>query len=197
MAEVRRWFPSVPIQISVRCSQTDLSMVRRTFCSPAPVGYRFAWMLALSILASCSHRHHCFTPSDREGVQDSVVRLFADVAWDVSARGPSAWLGYFDDAPGFFMATNGRIALRDYPTARKFIQDTLVKIMPGIVLHWANLQVDPLSGRIAAARADYQETLTMADGKTITDVGYFTAIACLNSSGLETTQPPLVFKVAG
>ncbi len=81
------------------------------------------------------------------------------------------------------MATDGHLAFGDYATARKFIQDTLVKIMPGIALHWTNLQVDPLSRRIAAARADYQETQTMADRKTIANDGYFTAIACLTLRG--------------
>jgi hypothetical protein len=139
--------------------------------------------MSLSILLSCSHRHRSLTPSDRNGVKDSVVRLLNDVARGVSARGPVAWLDYFDDAPGFFMASDGRLALGDYPSAKKFILDTLAKKMSGIALHWTDLQVDPLSRRFAAVGADYQETLTMADRKTIVNEGYFTATVCLTRQG--------------
>jgi hypothetical protein len=149
----------------------------------AAIRYSFLCLLTISILASCDHRHRPFTPSDRNGVKDSVVRLLADVARDVSARGPVAWLDYFDDAPGFFMASDGRVALRDYPAAKKFILDTLVKSMPSITLHWTDLQIDPLSRRIASVGADYQEIVTMADRKTTADEGYFTATASLTRQG--------------
>ncbi len=124
-------------------------MGRETFYSSAAFGYRLACLLSLSVLLACSHRHRPFIPSDRIGVKDSVVRLLNDVAREVSARGPVAWLDYFDDAPGFSMASDGRLAFRDYPAAKIFILDTLVKMMPGITLHWTDLQVDPMSRRIA------------------------------------------------
>jgi hypothetical protein len=149
----------------------------------AAIRYLFLCLLTISILASCGHRHRPFTPSDRNGVKDSVVRLLADVSREVSARGPKAWLDYFDDAPGFFMASNGRLAFRNYPAAKKFIFDTLVKSMPSITLHWSDLQVDPLSRRMAAVGADYQEIVTTADRKTTTGEGYFTATACLTPGG--------------
>jgi hypothetical protein len=145
--------------------------------------YLFLCFLTIGILVSCNRRHRPFTASDRNAVKDNILRLTADVARDVSAKGPVAWLDYFDDASGFFMATDGRLAFLGYPAAKKFILDTIVKSIPSISLHWSNQQIDPLSRRMATVGADYQETLTMADRKTVAVEGYFTATACLTHQG--------------
>jgi hypothetical protein len=149
----------------------------------AAVRFPFLCLLAISILLSCRHRHRPFTQTDSSGVKDSVVQLTAAIARDVSAKGPVAWLDYFDNAPGFFMASDGRLAFRDYPAARKFILDTLVKNISSISLHWTDLRVDPMSRRMAAIGADFQESLTTIDKKSMVVEGYFTGTACLTGEG--------------
>ncbi|MDP4218787.1 MAG: hypothetical protein Q8927_21540 [Bacteroidota bacterium] len=99
-----------------------MNLIDRFSVSRCPALYA----LFIGALASCTHHHRPFTEQDHGLVKDSVIRLAEAIARDVSSKGPIAWLDYFDDSPGFLMANDGNLAFRDYQTAKKFIQDTLV-----------------------------------------------------------------------
>jgi len=110
-------------------------------------------------------------------VKDSVGQLAAAIARDISKDGPSAWLRYFDDAPPFFMASDGQLVFPDHQAAGKFISGVLVRQIRHIDLKWNNLRIDSLTPGMALMASDFHEDITDSTGKTIASDGYFTGIA--------------------
>jgi len=140
-------------------------------------------LLAVTFALSCKcHKKH-FTTTDSLSVKDNVTHMAASIAADVSAKGPVAWLKYFQDSPGFFMANDGQLAFHNYQSAKVFIQDTLVKAISKITLRWSNLRICPLSPRIASIGSNFHEDITFANGKIMPTDGYFSGIAILTSKG--------------
>ncbi|WP_295670280.1 hypothetical protein [uncultured Mucilaginibacter sp.] len=92
-------------------------------------------------------------------------------------KGPVAWLAYFENDAGFFMANDGQLALKDYPSAVSFVKNTLIKLMPKISLQWKNVKIDPLSSSLAIIGAEFHEDIVTSDGKTLSADGYFTGTA--------------------
>jgi hypothetical protein len=139
--------------------------------------------LAAGLLFSCRHRYGPLTEKDNAIIRDSVVQLTTTIARDLSANGPAVWLKYFDDAPGFFMISDGSLAFPDLNTAKRFILDTLVRNIPKITLDWSAVQVYPLTRRLAAIDAGFHEVLTTAAGEKIEVQGYFSGTAALTVHG--------------
>jgi len=138
-------------------------------------------LIIIAIIAfACRQKTGKLSPAENVVIKDSVTKMMVDIQRDVSAKGPTAWLNYFDDSPGFFMASDGKIAFANYQSAKKFISDTLVKIIPHIKLVWNNLKATPLANDAAFVAAGFNEDLTDAMGLTRHTSGYFTAIAGLN-----------------
>jgi hypothetical protein len=133
--------------------------------------------LTISFFVSCKNNSGQLNADESAVVKDSVTRMTANIAKDISAKGPVAWLGYFENDPGFFMANDGQLALKDYPSAVSFVKNTVIKVMPKISLQWKNGKVDPLSPSLAAIGADFHEDIVMSDGKTLSVDGYFTGTA--------------------
>jgi hypothetical protein len=125
---------------------------------------RFVFILLLFISSSSSG-------------QQSVNRMMQDIARDITAKGPSAWLIYFENSPDFFMVSDGKLAFRDHESARLFIENTLVKNISHIVLSWSNIRIDSLTPALASAGAEFHEEMSDSSGKTTPYDGYFTAIA--------------------
>jgi hypothetical protein len=125
---------------------------------------------------SCQHSAK-FTPEDTKLVTDSARNMMSHIAQDISAKGPIAWIDYFENSPGFFMASGGELALKDYPSAASFVKNTLVKAMPEIRLDWRHISVDPIDQNFAAIGADFHEDITMSNGTAMPFDGYFTALA--------------------
>jgi len=134
-------------------------------------------------LSSCSKSAETLTPEERSIVRDSIVLMTSSIAKDLSNEGPAAWLKYFENAPGFFMVSDGQLVFPDIETAKKFIKTTLVKIMPKIELRWSNIQIEPLTLKLASISAVYSEDITDSAGKTTLHKGYFTAIAHQSTQG--------------
>jgi hypothetical protein len=103
--------------------------------------------------------------------------MTANIARDISAKGPIAWLGYFDNSPEFFMANDGQLAFRNYQSAQTFIKDTLVKSISKINLKWSNTRIDVLSLCVASIGSNFHEDITFANGKPMPFNGYFTGTA--------------------
>jgi hypothetical protein len=139
--------------------------------------------LVLSLLFSCGHRRGPLTETDSAVIRDSVLHLMTGIGRDLSANGPAVWLNYFDDAPGFFMASDGDLDFPDYNAAKHFILDTLTKNISGIALNWSAVRVDPLSRHSAAIVAGFHEVLTSTSGEKIPVEGCFSGTAVLTAHG--------------
>ncbi len=130
-----------------------------------------------SLIISCQSNHAKLSTTETARVRDSVTLLTANIARDISAKGPIAWLKYFENSPAFFMASDGQLALRGYESVKTFILKTLVQSIPDIKLKWGHLRIDPLTKDLASIGADFHEDLTDATGKTLSFDGYFTGLA--------------------
>jgi hypothetical protein len=92
-------------------------------------------------------------------------------------KGQVAWLRYFENTPEFFMASDGQLVFPNIDSATRFINNTLVKKINKIELHWSNIHIDPLSVMFAGMAASFHEDITDFTGKKISVDGYFTGIA--------------------
>ena len=131
----------------------------------------------VSVLVACKRNHAKLSKEQSALVKDSVSRMAANIAADISKNGPRAWLNYFEDNPDFFMANEGQLVFKDYQSAKTFILNTLVKNIPIIKLRWDNIRIDPLTPRLASIGADFHEDQVTNGGKNISYDGYFTGIA--------------------
>ena len=143
------------------------------------------WLAPLIIVVaiSCKNYSGYMTVKQSLRVKDSVTWLTTSIAKDLSAKGPASWLNYFENAPGFFMATDGQLAFKDYQSSKEFILNTLAKNISKISLQWTNLRVEPLTINLASIGSGFHEDLTGTDGKIISVDGYFTATASLENDG--------------
>ena len=135
----------------------------------------FAFIVTAAI--GCNSDKGTLSAEHGKTVTDSSNSLMTHIARDISAKGPIAWVDYFEDAPGFFMASGGQLAFKDHQSAVSFVKNTLVKTMPQIKLRWQNVKIDPISGDFSAIGADFHEDITLANGATMPFGGYFTAVA--------------------
>lgn len=134
-------------------------------------------------ISSCSNNTGAFTSEERSLVQDSVQLMAESIEKNVSQQGPMAWLRYFESAPDFFMASDGRLVFPNIDTATNFINTILIKSISKIELHWSNIRIDPLTAEIASISAAFHEDITDATGKKTPHDGYFTAIAHQTKQG--------------
>jgi len=114
---------------------------------------------------------------ERKVIIDSVTTMLTRIEADISNKGPVAWLNYFENATDFFMASDGQLLFKDYPTAKGFILNTLVKRIAKVKLGWDHIRVDPLTPEFASVGADFHEDLTAPNGSVLSVNGYFTGTA--------------------
>jgi len=133
--------------------------------------------LVVSMLVACKRNHAKLSKEQSALVKDSVSRMAANIAADISKTGPRAWLNYFEDNPDFFMANEGQLVFKDYPSAKAFILNTLVKNISSIKLHWDQIRIDPFTPRLASLAADFHEDQVTSGGQKLSYDGYFTGIA--------------------
>jgi len=137
----------------------------------------YGYFIFLLLTCACNDTRDSFMPGQRTIVADSVQLLFKSIARDISNEGPAAWLRYFEETPGFFMASGGRLVFPNNDTATNFIKNVLAKSIRTIVLQWRNIRIDPISKEFAGIGAFFHEDITDATGKKIPVDGYFTGIA--------------------
>jgi hypothetical protein len=137
----------------------------------------------LFILSSCrTEGSNNLNQSQAASVKDSVSRLAANIAHNISHEGPNAWLHYFDKSPGFFMASGGKLVFPNYDSAAVFVQ-IFAKGVRNIQLTWSGLNVDPLTMDLAIIRASFHETITDTSGSQTPVDGYFTSLAVRRPEG--------------
>ena len=146
------------------------------------VGVRQAgvWTIAIALAATADcgvRRDQPMTTSESEAVIREVRAFGEDVARDVTKDGPAAWAKYFADAPGFFMAVDGKLEFVNGMAAQTALPQ-IVRAMPHIELHWGEgMRVDALAPGLAMLAAPYHEVRVDAAGKRTEEEGYFTGLA--------------------
>jgi hypothetical protein len=135
------------------------------------------------LIISCNNTTESLTPKERSIVQDSVQLMAESIEKRISHDGPVVWLRYFENEPDFFMASDGQLVFPNIDTARNFINNKLIKMMPKIQLRWSNIHIDALTDKLAGISAVYHEDITDSSGKITPHDGYFTAIAHQSSEG--------------
>jgi len=109
--------------------------------------------------------------------------MMSGIATDISAKGPIAWLDWFEASPDFFMASEGMIVFANADSASSFIRNKLVKQIHTIDLRWDNMRIDPISDNFAVVAANWKENLTDFSNNKISEGGYFTGLAEKTSKG--------------
>ena len=115
-------------------------------------------------------------------VQESVRAMADSIAGDLSARGPAAWLHYFNRSPQFFMASDGKLVFPNNDSADAFVQRFATQVKK-IRLTWTGVRVDSLRPDLALMAAEFQEVFTNADGSPLSVSGYFSGLAEATPSG--------------
>jgi len=110
-----------------------------------------------------------------------VSSMAAAISRDLHSEGPSAWLRYFGRSPGFFMASDGRLAFPNNDSATVFVH-ALATSMKRIELHWGQLRVDSLAPGVAQMAAPFDEVLVDTAGHEAKFSGYFTGVAVRGDS---------------
>jgi hypothetical protein len=147
---------------------------------------RYKYLVAIyftCIISACDNNTASFTVKQRALVKDSVQLMADSIAKNISREGPVAWLKYFENTPDFFMASDGQLVFPNIDTAKNFINNILIRVMPKIELRWTDIRVDPLTTSLAGISAVYHEDITDPAGKTTAHDGYFTGIACQTPQG--------------
>ena len=151
-------------------------MVRRSFVVIAVV---------VLGLAGCNWRYseeehraaRELTAEQRAGVESGVRAFMHRVAEDVTREGPIAWKKEFADRPEFFMASEGALAFRNHQEAAQGIE-AFAKTIDHMSLHWGDdLRIDALTPELAVVGTTWKEVRVDVQGKTVTQVGYFTGVA--------------------
>jgi hypothetical protein len=146
---------------------------------------RIALAVALTAFPACADREKIPTLSAEQSVAvtNGARNFLANVAGDVTKRGPLAWLDHFDDTPVFFMAADGRLAFSDGMAAMRGIKELPGKIAH-IELRWEEpIRVDPLTPTLVMVAMGWQETIVDPAGHKVEQAGYFTGLAELGSAG--------------
>jgi hypothetical protein len=144
----------------------------------------FFWLPLIAIVFSCNYPQQQLTPGQISGVKKEVTKFSANIAHNISIKGPVSWLNYFENSPDFFMASEGQMVFHSYASAQTFIQDTLVKSVSKINLQWSHIRINVLTTQAASIGSEFHEDMTMKAGnKTIPLDGYFTATAILTNHG--------------
>jgi SnoaL-like domain len=123
------------------------------------------------------------TKVSNTSVRDSVQQMMTQLSKDITDKGPTAWLQYFEDKPGFFMASEGAMSFPNYDSAARFINNTLSRQVRRMKLEWRDVRVDVLDDDLAAIGASWLENMTDSTGETHLQSGYFTGVAEATASG--------------
>ena len=145
--------------------------------------YLVLFSFIFCFISACNNNTKSLSPKDRSIVQDSVQLMTESIAKNISHEGPVVWLRYFENSPGFFMASDGQLVFPNIDTAKNFINNILIKAMPEIQLRWSNIRIDPLAINLASISAVYHEDISDSTGKMTPHDGYFTAIAHQTAQG--------------
>ena len=140
-------------------------------------------LLAAFALAGCSARaagsgeSQSLPPARAATIGESARTFMRTVAHDVTQEGPLAWLKFFDNGPGFFMAVNGQLAFPNTAAAKEGTQN-FARTHNHIELTWGDdLRIDPLTAELAVVATSWREIQVDKAGHRTEETGYFTGLA--------------------
>jgi hypothetical protein len=136
----------------------------------------------LVIVLGCRAAPVTLEAAHTAAMRDSVTQMAAAIARDLSQTGPSAWLQYFEDTPAFFMASDGQMLFPTKDSADILVRGLATRI-PGIVLDWQDIRVEPIAPGLAVMAASYHEVVTDTAGAQTSFVGFFTGVATHTTVG--------------
>jgi SnoaL-like domain len=142
---------------------------------------RLLLICAIAMFSACEQS--AGTKVSSTSVRDSVHQMMTRLSRDISQKGPTAWLQYFEDKPGFFMASEGAMSFPNYDSAARFINNTLSKQVRHMKLEWRDVRVDVVNDNLAAVGANWLENMTDSTGETHLQSGYFTGVAEATANG--------------
>jgi len=145
--------------------------------------YRTILAFAASACLFACKPNNGLSDVDKTAIRQAVQKLADSTIRKLSAKGPAAWLNYFENSPDFFMASDGAIAFPNYKTAETFVDGTLTKQFKSIHLKFNDIRITPLSAQYATIGASFHEDLIDLSGKSMPFDGYFTATAHQTANG--------------
>ena len=143
----------------------------------------FVLVGSILLISSCHNHTDSLTQAQSSIVRDSVQQMIESIAKAVSHEGPIAWIRYFENSPGFFMASEGQLAFTNKDSLANFLKNTYVKSIIKIELSWSHVRIDPFTSRVAGIAAIFHEDITDTSGRKSPTNGYFTGIAHQTSQG--------------
>jgi len=143
---------------------------------------KFALVATACLGLSCTGDSERMTGTEEDIVEENVRLMASRLSSDLGRKGPIAWMDYFAEVPGFFMASDGQAVFPDYETASTFV-DGLAGRIAAMRLDWSDLRVEPLTKTMAVMGAAYEEGLTDTAGTAIHFGGYFTGLAVETPDG--------------
>lgn len=145
---------------------------------------RLICMLTIYLLmASCHSGSSMPDIKNRQPVKDSVNFMMQHLSTDLRRMGPEAWINYFDPGPDFYMASDGKLAFKNFPGAKLFIEDSLVHSIRKINLAFSQIRIDSLGPQLATVGAVFHEDITDPSVNIFSVDGYFTALVTQTSQG--------------
>jgi hypothetical protein len=142
-------------------------------------GARATLLAGALALAACVRIDRASTT---ESMKQGVTALTDSIAADLRKEGPSAWLRYFEQTSGFFMASDGAMAFPSNDSATKAVRN-IALVLKHLDLRWGALRIDSLTPGMAQLGAPFDETMIDSAGKEVKISGYFTAIAQRGEAG--------------
>jgi TonB family protein len=118
----------------------------------------------------------------KTNVENGIRQFMSDVSQQVTARGPAAWKDFFENDPGFFMASDGAMVFHDADAAARGIE-ALTHTLKHIELHWGDdLRIDAITPSIAAVAVSWHEVQVDSDSHETREHGFFTGMAELKDN---------------
>lgn len=131
--------------------------------------------VAYMVFISCQNKNGQVNEKELLAVRDSVTQVANNIAKAVSAKGPIAWLDYFENAPGFFMASDGALVFGSYAEGRSKIIKSINRAFASISLKWESYKIDPFTKDYAAFGAAFKEDIVLVNKQQMAISGYVTA----------------------
>lgn len=125
------------------------------------------------------------------GTQDDVElqarAALAAVPPALARAGPTAWLDHFDDAPDFWMASEGELKFASYADLR-VAMEAFGPTIAEMELVWSDVSIDALTPDLASFGAGYDELLVDTSGVETRFAGYVTGLLRRTPAGWRIAQ---------
>lgn len=137
----------------------------------------------ISVLLGCQPPPQEKKQENLQSAKTMVESTMQNMAYDVRAEGPYAFIGYFEHSPQFSMITNGQLVFPNYKTAEQVIEQKWATSVVKFSLRWKQIKVELINNEFAHVEAGYTDSTTLNTGRKIFRAGYFTGLAHFTNKG--------------